>query len=116
MPNPKYDNILDIVLARPWWVSFAIAAIAYCAWRFVPPLAAGNPDLAELTAGVIRVAPPLSIMFAAVVPVALMSKIRRRRLLAGSTVLEDAHPDGLPQRAHDWLESPAPHHRNRQER
>jgi hypothetical protein len=92
MPNPKYDNILDIVLARPWWVSLAIAAIAYCAWRLVPPLAAGNPELAELTAGVIRVAPPLSIMFAAVVPVALMSKIRRR-LLAATSIAGEASTD-----------------------
>jgi hypothetical protein len=79
MPDPKHDSILDIVLARPWWVSLAIAAIAYLAWRFVPPLTAGHPQLADLAAGIMRVAPPLSIMFAAVVPVALLSKLLRRR-------------------------------------
>jgi hypothetical protein len=79
MPDPKHDSILDIVLARPWWVSLTIAAIAYLAWRFVPPLTAGHPQLADLAAGIMRIAPPLSIMFAAVVPVALLSKVLRRR-------------------------------------
>jgi hypothetical protein len=81
MTDPKDDSILDIVLARPWWVSFAIAAVAYVAWRFVPPLIAGYPHLADLANGLMRIAPPLSIMFAAVVPVALLSKLHRRRVL-----------------------------------
>jgi len=81
MTDPKDDSILDIVLARPWWVSLAIAAVAYVAWRFVPPLIAGYPQLADLASGLLRIAPPLSIMFAAVVPVALLSKLHRRRVL-----------------------------------
>lgn len=81
MSDAKHDSILDIILARPWWVSLAIAAIAYVAWRFVPPLISGHPHLADLATGLMRVAPPLSIMFAAVVPVAILSRLRRRRLL-----------------------------------
>jgi hypothetical protein len=80
MPEAEHDSILDVIVARPWWVSLTIAAAAYAAWRFVPPLLAGHPHWAEIGAGIIRVAPPLSIMFAAVVPVALMSNIRRRRM------------------------------------
>jgi hypothetical protein len=79
MPDTKHDSILDVILARPWWVSLAIAAVAYVAWRFVPPLIAGHPHLADLANGLMRVAPPLSIMFAAVVPVALLSRLHRRR-------------------------------------
>ena len=90
MTDPKDDSILDIVLARPWWVSLAIAAVAYVAWRFVPPLIAGYPQFAELTNGLLRVAPPLSIMFAAVVPVALLSRLHRRRLLKDEDA-ESAH-------------------------
>ena len=81
MIDLKDDSILDIVLARPWWVSLAIAAVAYVAWRFVPPLIAGYPHLADLANGLMRIAPPLSIMFAAVVPVALLSRLHRRRVL-----------------------------------
>ena len=81
MPDPKHDSILDIVLARPWWVSLAIAAVAYVAWRFIPPLIAGYPHLADVASGLMRIAPPLSIMFAAVVPVALLSRLHRRRLV-----------------------------------
>ena len=83
MPDAKHDSILDIILARPWWVSLIIAAVAYVAWRFVPPLIAGHPHLEDLSNGLMRIAPPLSIMFAAVVPVALLSRLRRRRLLKG---------------------------------
>ena len=90
MTDPKDDSILDIVLARPWWVSLAIAAVAYVAWRFVPPLIAGYPHLADLANGLLRVAPPLSIMFAAVVPVALLSRLHRRRLLKDEDA-ESAH-------------------------
>jgi len=90
MTDPKDGSILDIVLARPWWVSLTIAAVAYVAWRFVPPLIAGYPHLAELANGLLRVAPPLSIMFAAVVPVALLSRLHRRRLLKDEDA-ESAH-------------------------
>ncbi len=81
MPDPKHDSILDIVLARRWWVSLAIAAVAYVAWRFVPPLIAGVPHLADLAAGLMRIAPLVTIMSAAIVPVALLSKLHHRRLL-----------------------------------
>jgi hypothetical protein len=86
MPNPKHDSILDVILARPWWVSFTLSAVAYVAWRFVPPLIAGHPHLEDLSTGLMRVAPPLSIMFAAVVPVALLSGLRRRRLRKNAEV------------------------------
>jgi hypothetical protein len=94
MPDAKHDSILDIVLAPPWWVSLAIAAVAYVAWRFVPPLISGNPQLAELATGLMRVAPPLSIMFAAIVPVAILSKLHRRRLRKDEEA--EAESAGLP--------------------
>jgi hypothetical protein len=93
MPEAKHDSILDVIVARPWWVSLTIAAAAYAALRFVPPLLAGHPHLAEVGAGIIRVAPPLAIMFAAVVPVALMSNIRRRRMAHDGDAL-NANPSG----------------------
>jgi hypothetical protein len=99
MPDAKDDSILDVILARPWWVSLTIAAAAYLAWRFVPPLLAGYPHLAELAAAIIRVAPPLSIMFGAVVPVALISKIRRRRMRQQATFSELQSPADLLSRS-----------------
>jgi hypothetical protein len=98
MSNGKDDSILDIVLARPWWVSLAIAAVAYVAWRFVPPLIAGHPQLADLATGLMRIAPPLSIMFAAVVPVALWTKLRRRRLLKDEDAESDSPDWSAPRR------------------
>jgi hypothetical protein len=88
MPNDRHDSILDIVLARPWWVSLAIALAAYIVWRFLPPLIAGYPHVAHMTAGLVRVALPLSIMFAAVVPVALLSKLLRRRRITHDPIAD----------------------------
>jgi hypothetical protein len=93
MPHAKDDSILDIVLARPWWVSLAIAAGAYIVWRFVPPLIPGHPHLTDLAAGLMRVAPPVSIMFAAIVPVALLSKLRRHQLLKNCDATDEAEAD-----------------------
>jgi hypothetical protein len=98
MPDAKHDSILDIVLARPWWVSLTIAAVAYVGWRFVPPLISGHPQLADLATGLMRVAPPLSIMFAAVVPVAILSKLHRRRLRKTEEVESDLAELSSPQR------------------
>jgi hypothetical protein len=80
--HPKLDAFLDRVLARHWWVCLAIAAVAYGTWRLLPPMMAGHPHLAHIAHAVIRVAPPLSIMFAAIVPVALLSRLHRQRMKA----------------------------------
>ena len=98
MPATKHDSILDVILVRPWWVSLAIAAVAYVVWRFVPPLIAGHAHLEHLAAGLMRVAPPLSIMFAAVVPVALLSRLRRRRLCKDEEEGEDDDTSELSSR------------------
>ena len=102
MARRKKDNVVDVLLAAPWWTSLAVAAAVYLALRFVlPPLGAGNPMLRGLAAGGALIAPYLALSFAVLAPLAYLNRLYRRWLLDRQTSLESIR--SLPWREFELL-------------
>ena len=89
MARRKDENILSILSMLPWWVSLATAAIVYIGLKFIlPNINFGNPYLQPMALAISNVAGYLSCIFLIGVPLSLINRAHRRKLLDNQTSIQ----------------------------
>src|SRR6478672_2767448 len=89
MARKRLQNVVDVLLALPWWTSLVAAVVVFVLLKYVvPALASGNHFLGMVAGGLKRAAPYLAILLLAIAPAAYLRQLFRRRLSDGETDLD----------------------------
>lgn len=94
----RKDGLFDVLMVAPWWVSVALAGLAYIALGVALPLVdTDNPFLKGFVQGLPRAAPYIALFLLIPTPFALWHSWQRRQRLERQTGIESI-------RQLDWRE------------